>query len=102
MIAVILHFLRRPQTSGVFNCGTGEAASFRAVAEAMVPHYPGARIETVPFPDHLKGKYQAYTCADIRRLREAGFTKSFTSLTDGVRKYVDLLRSAHAGYQPGA
>lgn len=98
--AVNLHFLRRPQVSGIFNCGTGEAHSFAEVADAMLPHYPGARREEIPFPPHLKGKYQAYTCADLRRLREAGFTRGFLPLALGVRQYVELLRSRHGGYLP--
>ena len=36
----------------------------------------------------IKGKYQYFTQADIRKLRNAGYTKPFTSLEEGVAKYV--------------
>ena len=45
-------------------------------------------------PAALRGQYQSYTCADIGRLRAAGYGGQFTSLEEGVRRYVHLLRSA--------
>lgn len=98
--AVALHFLARPATSGIFNVGTGEARSFGDVARLMLPHYPGGTIAEVPFPDHLRGRYQAYTCADLTRLRAAGFTAAMRPIEAGVPDYVGLLRSRHAGYLP--
>lgn len=53
------------QEEGVWNIGTGETKSFLEVAESFnVP------IKTVPMPEHLKGSYQAYTCADISKLNK--------------------------------
>jgi len=67
--------------TGIFNVGTGTARTFNDAAKVV-----GAKsIEYKPFPDVLKGKYQPYTCADLTRLRNAGYTKSFLSLEEGVR-----------------
>jgi ADP-L-glycero-D-manno-heptose 6-epimerase len=93
-------FLDHPALSGVFNCGTGSARSFADVARLMVARYPGAAVLEVPFPNHLKEKYQSYTCADLRKLRAIGYDRSFTELDDGVAAYVDLLRSPARGYLP--
>lgn len=101
VVGVNLHFLERP-ASGIFNCGTGRAESFRAIAELMAPLYPSAEIGTKPFPEALKGKYQAYTCADLTRLRAAGFVGDFTSLADGVRSYVALLKDNDGHYRTAA
>lgn len=49
--------------SGIYDIGTGIPVSFQEVAE-FVAKKEGGEIELVPFPDHLKGKYQTYTCAD--------------------------------------
>jgi ADP-L-glycero-D-manno-heptose 6-epimerase len=49
---------------GVFNIGTGEPKSFMKVAEEVATKY-SAKIEAIPFPDHLRGQYQKYTCADM-------------------------------------
>ena len=48
-------------------------------------------IEYVPFPEALKGKYQAYTQADLSRLRAAGYEAGFHTVEQGVSKYVEWL-----------
>jgi len=93
-VALNLWLWERPRLSGIFNCGTGRAESFLALAQATARHYPGARIEEVPFPAELRGKYQDYTQADLSALRRAGCEHEFTALEDGVREYVALLRSS--------
>ena len=76
---------RRP-VHAIVNAGTGEARTFKAVAEAlMAVHGPG-RIEYIPFPGDLKNRYQHYTQADIVGLREAGYTEPFTSLEEGIKQ----------------
>ena len=70
----------------IVNAGTGEARTFKAVAEALMQvHGPGG-IEFVPFPGDLRNRYQHFTEADVSGLREAGYTSPFTSLEDGVRE----------------
>lgn len=68
----------------VVNAGTGEARTFKAVAEALMKVHGPGRIEYIPFPGDLKNRYQHFTQADIAGLREAGYTASFTSLEQGV------------------
>ena len=48
--------------SGIYDLGTSAPVSFQFVAECCIKKY-GGDIEYIPFPDHLKGKYQDYTCA---------------------------------------
>ncbi|MCZ6598423.1 MAG: ADP-glyceromanno-heptose 6-epimerase [Planctomycetota bacterium] len=96
-VDVNLFFLDHPEQSGVFNCGTGRAESFLALAECAARHYEGAVIETIPFPEALRGKYQDFTQADLVRLREAGYEREFTSLEDGVAAYVRVLQET-GGY----
>jgi len=50
--------------SGIYDLGTGSPISFKDVAD-LVAKKEGGEIELIPFPDHLKGKYQTYTCADM-------------------------------------
>jgi ADP-L-glycero-D-manno-heptose 6-epimerase len=70
----------------VVNAGTGEARTFKAVAEALMQvHGPGG-IEYVPFPGDLKNRYQHFTQADVAGLRAAGYVAPFTSLEDGVKE----------------
>ena len=55
--------LNNTSGSGIYDVGTGEPISFEVVAE-LIAEKEGAEIETIPFPLHLKDKYQEYTCAD--------------------------------------
>lgn len=77
--------------SGIFNCGTGRAESFKAVAEAVIKHHGKGAIETIPFPDHLKSRYQKYTQADLTKLRAAGCDLKFKSVAEGVAEYMAWL-----------
>jgi ADP-L-glycero-D-manno-heptose 6-epimerase len=96
VVDVNLHFLDRT-VSGIFNCGTGDARSFQELADIVARERRGARIESVPFPAALQGKYQAFTQADLARLREAGCTKAFTTLDAGVGAYLRSLARGGPG-----
>ncbi len=48
--------------SGIYDLGTSDPVSFEQVAEWVAAKYNG-KIEHIPFPPHLKNKYQGYTCA---------------------------------------
>ena len=39
-------------------------------------------------PEHLRSKYQYYTCAEMDKLRAAGYTEEATSLKDSVHDYL--------------
>ncbi len=70
----------------VVNAGTGNARTFKAVAEALMQVHGQGKIEFIPFPGDLKNRYQHFTEAEISGLREAGYTAPFTTLEDGVAK----------------
>ncbi|OOF70881.1 ADP-glyceromanno-heptose 6-epimerase [Rodentibacter caecimuris] len=77
--------------SGIFNCGTGKAESFEAVAQAVLAFHGKGQIETIPFPEHLKSRYQEYTQADLTKLRATGYDQPFKSVAEGVTEYMDWL-----------
>ena len=54
--------LNNKKGSGVYDLGTSSPVSFQHVAECVAKKYNG-EIEYISFPDHLRGKYQDYTCA---------------------------------------
>ncbi len=70
----------------VVNAGTGEARTFKAVAEALMHVHGPGEIEFVPFPGDLKDRYQHFTEANIQGLRDVGYAAPFTSLEDGIRE----------------
>lgn len=98
-VGVNLWLLEHREVSGIFNCGTGRAQTFNAVAAAVINTLEDADlsvqemvekgfIEYIPFPHQLAGKYQSYTQADLARLREAGYGGSFRTVEEGVAGYV--------------
>lgn len=76
---------------GVFNCGTGRARPFLDVAEAVVAAAGKGKIEFTEFPDHLVGRYQSFTQADISALRAAGCAHDFADVREGVTRYVEWM-----------
>ena len=88
---VNLWFWKNGGQSGIYNCGTGRAEPFLSVAEAVVKHHGRGQVEFIPFPDHLKGRYQSYTQADLTKLRAAGCDVQFRSVAEGVAEYMAWL-----------
>jgi ADP-L-glycero-D-manno-heptose 6-epimerase len=101
-VRVNLYFLDHPECSGIFNVGTGQAQSFNDVAAAVVNAVVQAEggaartisqlvadgaIEYIAFPEDLRGKYQAFTQADLARLRAAGYGEPFLGVEEGVTRY---------------
>jgi ADP-L-glycero-D-manno-heptose 6-epimerase len=56
--------LNNEAPSGIYDLGTGNPISFQEVAE-LVLKKEGGEIEYIPFPEHLQGKYQNYTKANV-------------------------------------
>ena len=83
--------------SGIFNCGTGRAESFQAVADAVTGFHSERQcaLDYIPFPEKLKGRYQAYTQADLTNLRAAGYPGEFKTVAEGVREYMAWLNQGN-------
>lgn len=92
-VKVNLHFFEN-RHNGIYNCGTGEARSFMDIAKTIQRQEPHAEVELIPFPDHLKGKYQTFTQADLTNLRQSGYQQNFTCLEDGVTQYYQVLKES--------
>jgi len=87
-VDVNLWFLQNPDKSGIYNLGTGRSQPFNDVAKAVIKHHGRGEIQYIPFPDHLKGRYQSFTEADISQLRNAGYDAPFKTVEEGVEKYM--------------
>ena len=81
--------------SGLYNVGSGIARSFLDQAKIMFKEMQvEPNIEFIDLPANLRDKYQYYTCADMRKLRAAGYSRASTALEEGLRRYVhDYLES---------
>ena len=84
IVAINLHFGAGGMAKAIVNAGTGRARSFNDIAKTLIAHLGRGRIDYIPFPDELRGKYQSFTQADVRSLRAAGYTAPFTELEAGI------------------
>ena len=95
-VAVNLWFMRNPDKSGIFNLGTGRSQPFNDIAKSVIKYYGKGEIEYIPFPEHLVGRYQSFTEADISALRAAGYDAPFKTVEEGVTLYMEWLKE-HSG-----
>jgi ADP-L-glycero-D-manno-heptose 6-epimerase len=91
VVAVNLWFYAHRDRSGIFNVGTGKAATFNAVADAVIAWHGKGEKHYIPFPERLIGAYQSFTEADIAALRAVGYTGEFMDVAAGVTAYLDRL-----------
>ena len=74
---------------GLYNLGSGKAHTWLDLAYAIFMALGlEPKINFIPMPEALQGKYQYRTCATIDKLREAGYTEAITPLADSVADYV--------------
>ncbi|MFP1984988.1 ADP-glyceromanno-heptose 6-epimerase [Lonsdalea quercina] len=90
-VAAVNLWFWKQGVSGIFNCGTGRAESFQAVADAVLEYHKTGSVEYIPFPEKLQGRYQSYTQADLTKLRAAGYDKPFHTVAEGVADYMAWL-----------
>ena len=82
-------FLLDRKCRGIYNIGSGRAETWNSLAGAVFKAMDmPVNIEYIDMPDHLRGKYQYYTCADISKLRAAGYDAVVTPLEDTVADYI--------------
>ena len=97
---VTLWLLDHPQVSGVYNLGSGEARTFRELAEATFRAAGKApQIDYFDMPEAIRAAYQYRTQADMGRLRAAGYDRPMTRLDEGVGDYVSCFLSQADPYR---
>lgn len=88
-IAMTLWLLDHREHTGLFNIGTGDSTDWnrlmRAIFAAMGRE---PQIEYFDMPRDIAKAYQYDTCADMTRLREAGYTAPVMPVELAVRDYV--------------
>ncbi len=87
--------MNHPIKRGIFNLGSGQARTFLDLAKATFKALKTPEnIVFIPTPVELRERYQYFTEAKMDRLYAAGLATPFTSLEDGVSRYVKLLEKA--------
>jgi ADP-L-glycero-D-manno-heptose 6-epimerase len=89
VVDVILFLFEKKPSNGIYNLGSGKARAFLDLALATFNAlHKKPDIEFIDTPIDIRDKYQYFTEANMDKLLKAGYTKSFTSLEDGVNDYV--------------
>ena len=88
-VAEVVGWLAANETvSGIYNLGSGQARSFKDLAEAVFKAAGREpQIEYIEMPRALRDRYQYFTQARMDRLRAVGYPGSFASLEDGAADY---------------
>jgi ADP-L-glycero-D-manno-heptose 6-epimerase len=102
-VAMTLHLAASSGASGLYNVGSGVAHTWLDLARALF----GAmgreeRIDFIDMPESIRDKYQYYTCAEVARVRGAGYTAPMTPLADAVGDYVRGYLMTNARLDPSA
>jgi ADP-L-glycero-D-manno-heptose 6-epimerase len=89
VIAVCFWLMQTQPASAIYNLGTGHARSFNALVAATFAGMDMAPvIEYIDMPEDIRDKYQYFTEAAMKKLRDAGYTEPFYTLEEGVSDYV--------------
>ena len=90
-VEVSLFFHDRQGVSGLFNCGTGNARTWKDLVTALFTAMGREpKIKFIDMPETLRSRYQYFTQADDRKLRAAGYDRPFTPLEEAVSDYVKV------------
>ncbi|WP_430972265.1 ADP-glyceromanno-heptose 6-epimerase [Sunxiuqinia rutila] len=96
---VILHFMNKQTSSGIYNVGTGVARSFLDLTQCVFRAMNvKEQIRFVDTPADIRNNYQYYTCAKTDKLRQAGYNKPFTALENAIEEYINAFLRAEFCY----
>jgi ADP-L-glycero-D-manno-heptose 6-epimerase len=88
-IDITLFFMDKPRINGIFNVGKAEPRSWNELAKAVFAAMgKEPKIEYVEMPESIRNQYQYYTCADMTKLKKAGYNKQTTRLENAIADYV--------------
>lgn len=84
-----LHFLQNSSANGIFNVGGGTTVSWNRLATAVFSAMGcPVNIDYIDIPESIRNTYQYLTCADISKIRNAGYKATLTTVEDAVTDYV--------------
>lgn len=96
-----LFFLDNPGKNGLFNVGSGKARTWNDLVAALFKAMnKDINIEYIDMPAYLLEKYQYFTEANMKKIKNNGYTKSIMSLEEGITDYVKnyLLKEKFLGW----
>lgn len=102
-VEMTLHLAERPLSGGLFNIGSGRSSTWLHLAHALFAALgKPPQIDFVDMPEHMRGKYQYFTEADMTHFNATGYTETNMTLEESVTDYVQnyLLPGKYLGDEP--
>lgn len=95
VVDVLFFALEKPMSRGIFNLGSGQARTFLDLVNAVFAGLKREpKIAFVDTPVEIRDRYQYFTEAKMSRLRAAGYTQPFSTLEEGVGRYIMRLTTS--------
>tara|TARA_R110002050_G_scaffold300793_1_gene472797 strand:+ start:3459 stop:4424 length:966 start_codon:yes stop_codon:yes gene_type:complete len=89
VLNVLMFHMENRKHNGLYNLGTGKSRTFYDLAAATFSALGlEPKISFVPTPEDIRDKYQYFTEATTKKLRDAGYDRPFMELEDGIKDYV--------------
>ncbi len=89
VLNVCFWMMENKPVSGLYNLGTGKARTFKDLVLSIFKSLQiEPVIEFIETPEDIRDKYQYFTEADMKKLRDAGYDEEFFSLEKSVDTYV--------------
>lgn len=90
VVMVISFLLKHRPESGIYNIGTGQTASFNDIAHKVFKVLGMApSVQYEPIPESLREDFPYFSCADISKLRKAGYNEPMMTMDAGVEDYIN-------------
>ena len=99
-VAMTLFFLENEGIGGIYNVGSGKARNWNDLASAIFKAMnKQMEINYIEMPESIRGQYQYHTCAEMEKIRSAGYMETTVSLEEGISDYVKnyLIPDKHLG-----
>ncbi|MDP7557186.1 MAG: ADP-glyceromanno-heptose 6-epimerase [Nitrospinaceae bacterium] len=88
-VKMTLFFLDQQDAGGIFNIGAGQARNWNDLATTVFKAMDQEpKIEYIDMPDSIRDQYQYHTSAEMKKIRDAGYTQPITTLEEAITDYI--------------
>jgi len=86
---VCMFLMHHRKDSGIYNLGSGKARTFLDLAKNTFKSMNiEPKISFIDTPADIRDKYQYFTEANMKKLKNIGYSKPFHTLEEGIKDYV--------------
>jgi len=90
VVNVCMFLMHHRKDAGIYNLGSGKARTFLDLTKNTFKAMGiEPKISFIDTPADIRDKYQYFTEANMRKLKNIGYTTPFHSLEEGVKDYVE-------------